>query len=160
MVVLNCHQVIQCTMNRIILSGFNLDRQDTHGAAVINKEVNLSFLFIVVVEQLFVMCFQFLGNSAFIDRAKVNAGNVVQYWLDIVMIQLGSKHTDIVHVQLQQIFLLGFCQGIFRIADCVGCYRNTGIDQVLKLLHIIAESVSFPVLCIRHTSLSISGYSF
>ena len=79
MVVLNCHQVVQRTMNRIILAGFNLDRQDTHGAAVINKEVNLSFLLIVIVEQFFVMCFQFLGNSAFIDRAKVNAGYVVQY---------------------------------------------------------------------------------
>ena len=109
MVVLICHQVIQCTMNCIILSGFNFNRQDAHGATVINKEVYLTFLLIVVVKQFFVMCFQLLGNSAFINRAKVNAGNVVQYWLDIVMIQLGSKHTYIVHVQFQQIFLLGFC---------------------------------------------------
>ena len=86
MVILNCHQVIQCTMNRIILAGFNLDRQNTHSVAVVNKEVYLSFLLIVVVEQFFVMCFQFLSNSAFIDRAKVNAGNVVQYWLNIIMI--------------------------------------------------------------------------
>ena len=41
MVILNCHQVVQCTMNRIILTGFNLDWQHTHGATVINKEVNL-----------------------------------------------------------------------------------------------------------------------
>ena len=117
MVVLNCHQVVQCTMNRIILSGLDLDRQNTHGATVINKEVNLSFLLIIVVEQFFVMCFQFLGNSAFIDRTKVNAGNVVQYWLDIVMIQLGSKHTYIVHVQLQP---TNFSAGILPrdISDC------------------------------------------
>ena len=58
MVIRNCHQVVQCTMNRIILSGFNLDWQHTHGATVINKEVNLSFLLIVIVEQFFVMCFR------------------------------------------------------------------------------------------------------
>ena len=82
MVILNCHQVVQCTVNRIILSGFDLDGQHTHGAAVINKEVHLSFLLIVVIKQFFVMCFQFLGNSAFIDRAKIDAGNVVQYcWI-------------------------------------------------------------------------------
>lgn len=78
-------------MNRIILSGLDLDGQHTHRAAVINKEVHLSFLLIVIVEQFSVMRFEFLGNGAFIDRAKVNAGNVVQYWLDIVMIQLGSN---------------------------------------------------------------------
>lgn len=38
-------------MNRIILAEFNLDRQDAHGATIVNKEVNLSFLVIVVVEQ-------------------------------------------------------------------------------------------------------------
>lgn len=51
MVVLHCHQVVQCTMNCIILSGFNLDRQDAHSTAVINKKINLPFLLIVVVEQ-------------------------------------------------------------------------------------------------------------
>ena len=51
MVVLNCHQVVQHTMNRIILAGFNLDRLDAHGATIVNKEVNLSFQVIVVVEQ-------------------------------------------------------------------------------------------------------------
>ena len=70
MVVLNCHQVVQCTMNRIILTGFDLDWQHTRGATVINKEVNLSFLLVVVVEQFFVMCFQFLSNSAFIYRTE------------------------------------------------------------------------------------------
>ena len=51
MIILNCHQVVQRTMNRIILAEFNLDRQDAHGATIVNKEVNLSFLVIVVVEQ-------------------------------------------------------------------------------------------------------------
>ncbi len=42
MVVLNYHQVVQCIMNCIILSEFSLNRQDAHGTAIINKEVDLS----------------------------------------------------------------------------------------------------------------------
>ena len=60
MVVRNRHQVIQGTVNHIILSRLDLDRQDTHGAAVINEKVYLSFLLIVIVEQLVVMSLQFL----------------------------------------------------------------------------------------------------
>ena len=99
MIVLNCHQVIQSTMNRIILAGLNLNRQDAHCAVVINKEIDLSRLLIVVVEQFSVMRGQFLGDSTFIDRAKVNAGNVVQYWPDIVMIQLGTKWACLIDYQ-------------------------------------------------------------
>lgn len=124
MVVRDCHQVIQCAMDRVIPSGLDFDWQDAHCAAVIDKEVNLTFLLIVVVEQFIVMRLQLLGNSTFVYRTKINTGNIVQDRPDIVLIQLGTQHTDIIHIQLQQVFLQRFGQWIFRIADGIGCYRN------------------------------------
>lgn len=98
MVVRNRHQVIQCAMDRVILSRLDFDWQDAHCAAVGNKEVNLTFLLIVVVEQFIVMRLQLLGNSTFIYGTKINAGNIVQDKLDIVLIQLGTQHTNIIHI--------------------------------------------------------------
>ena len=49
------------------------------------------------------MSFQFLRNDSFINRAKINAGDIVQHRRNIRAIQHPGKDADVIKIQFQQV---------------------------------------------------------
>lgn len=53
-------------MDGVILTGFDLDRQNACALIVINQEIDLSFLLVVIIEKIVSVRLQFLGDDTFI----------------------------------------------------------------------------------------------
>lgn len=102
-VLVRFKQVVYCAMNPVVPARLNFNRDYRKRIKVIYQEVHFALMPIVVIKEFLTMSFQFLRNDSFINRAKINAGDIVQHRRNIRAIQHSGKDADIVEIQFQEI---------------------------------------------------------
>ena len=73
MVVRRVHEIVEGTMNGVVLSRFYFDGQHSQMLVVVNQIVHFALLLVVVVMQRKTVGVKLLRHHSFIHRAKVNA---------------------------------------------------------------------------------------
>ena len=88
-------------MDGVILTGFDLDRQNACAFIVINQEIDLSFLLVVIIEKIVSVRLQFLGDDTFIDGTKVQYKNTYSYRFVLIFI-LGVGSTVLIAFSMDE----------------------------------------------------------
>ena len=81
-------------------------------------EIHFALVPIIVIKEFLPMSLQFLCNDSFINRPKINTGNIVQHRRNIRAIQHSGKDADVVEIQFQEILGRGLNQGELDIRYC------------------------------------------
>lgn len=142
MVVGIVQQVVECTVDGVVLARLDLYRVRAHGRVVVNQIVDLALLALVVVEELVTVGTQLLRHHALIDAPEVDAAYVVEYGTYVVVIELAGEQPHIVQVEFQQVLLQRLAQRENRIGDGVDGQRDARGYEVLELLLVLLETVA------------------
>ena len=90
-------------MNPIIPAGLDLYRDNGQRIKVVYQEIHFALMPIIVVKEFLPVSLQFLRNDSFINRPKINAGDIVQHRRNIRTVQHPGKDADVIEIQFQEI---------------------------------------------------------
>ena len=96
-------QIVNSAMNPIVSAGFDLYRDNRKRIKIIYQKVHFALVPIIVITEFLPMSLQFLRNNGFVNRPKINAGDIVQHRRNIRTIQDARKDADVVEIQFQEI---------------------------------------------------------
>ena len=154
MIVVVLYEGIQCAVDGVVLAGLDLDGDGGEAVVIVDQVIHLALAAVIVIEQIVAVGDELAGDDALIDRAKVDAPLVLQDRADIAAVQDGGQDTDVVQIELQQVFAGGLDQGEGRRRDGLHVQCNAGADQVFELIFIIGEGAAFlPLNPLRHHAL-------
>ena len=148
-VLVRFKQVVYCAMNPVVPAGLHLYRDNGQRIKIVDQEVHFALMPIIVVKEFLPMSLQFLCNNSFINRPKINAGDIVQHRRNIRTVQHSGKDADVIKIQFQQVLGRRLDQGELDICYCGNFKRNTRIRQVLKCVSLTSP-ILFPANMLKH----------
>ena len=105
------NEVVQCAMDGVVSARFDLDWYDRETVIVINEVVDFTLLAVVVIKELVSMGMKFTCDDAFVDSAKIDAAFIVEDGADVIAKKDTRKDSDVVEIELQEVFAAGSDQG-------------------------------------------------
>lgn len=102
-ILVHFEQVVDCAMNPVVPARLHLYRDNGQRIKIVDQEVNFALVPIIVIKEFLSVSLQFLRNDCFVNRPKINAGDIVQHRRNIRAIQHSGKDADVVEIQFQEI---------------------------------------------------------